>query len=171
MKKNIEKEKRIMPNWVYNYVNVYGKEKDLKKFKEDVALNDEIVFSFNKFIAMPEDTSSWATEDNPGWYNWAVKNWGTIWDCEDSVLNEEKDLLEYEFATAWNGPHEIYDKMIKTYKKLNFEIGLWESINFWGEQLAASGGKYTQPTFHKPGVVQLKKNLYMDLGLRSMFEL
>ena len=57
-----------MSNEVSNYIKVYGKEKDLKKFKEDVAFNDEIVFSFNKFVGRPEDTSSWAASGMPDLY-------------------------------------------------------------------------------------------------------
>ena len=120
-----------MSNWVYNYIKVYGKDEELKKFKEDVALNNDIVFSFEKFVARPEDTSSWAASGIPGWYMWGLENWGTKWDCWDSELNEKKDHLEYKFITAWDAPYPIYDTMIEKYKKLNFNIDIWESVNYW----------------------------------------
>ena len=97
-----------MSNWVYNYMKVYGEDEELKKFKENVALNDDVVFSFKKFIERPEDTSSWAAEGFPGWYIWGLKNWGTKWDCWDAELSEEKDHLAYKFITAYNLPYPIY---------------------------------------------------------------
>ena len=51
-----DRRKYIMPNWVYNYMKVYGEDEELKRFKEDVALNDDVVFSFEKFIERSEDT-------------------------------------------------------------------------------------------------------------------
>jgi hypothetical protein len=151
-----------MPNWVYNYIKVHGKDEELKNFKEDVALNNDVVFSFEKFEAKPEDTSSWAAEGFPGWYIWGLEKWGTKWDCWDSKLNEEKDYLKYKFITAWNAPYPIYEKMIETYKKLNFNIDVWESVNYWTVEITTSGGEYTKYNFQDTALVHWKKNLYID---------
>ena len=136
-----------MSNRVYNYIKVYGKDENLKKFKEDVALNDEVVFSFNKFIVKPEDTTDWAEDGTPGWYMWGIANWSTKCDCWDAQLSEEKDHLVYEFTTASDIPDLIYENMVRKYKKLDFKIDAWDSVRLWKFEAFASGGEFTKFNF------------------------
>jgi hypothetical protein len=157
----------IMPNWVYNYIKVTGKKENLERFKDDVALSDQKVFSFDKFVLKPEDTSSWAISGFPGWYVWGLENWGTKWDCWDAELSEEKDHLSYKFITAWSAPYPIYEKMIDTYKELNFKIDIWESVNYWTVEIATSGGKYIEYNFQDQGLAYWKKDLYIDFEFRE----
>lgn len=151
-----------MSNWVYNYFRVYGKDEDLKIFKADVALNDETVFSFNKFKIRPEDTSSWADDGIPGWYMWGLENWGTKWDCWDAELKKENGFLDYKFITAWNPPYPIYERIIDSYRNLDFKIDIWESVNYWTVEISTSGGEYIKYHFQDRDSVHWKKNLYID---------
>jgi len=150
-----------MSNWVYNYFRVYGKDEDLKKFKENVALNKEAVFSFNKFEIRPEDTSSWADDGIPGWYMWGLENWGTKWDCWDVELKEEKGFLDYKFITACNPPYPIYERIIDSYRNLDFKIDIWESVNYWTVEIATSGGEYIKYHFQYWDSIHWKNNLYI----------
>ena len=65
-----------MSNWVFNDMSVYGNKKKLIKFKDDVAGSGEAYFSFEKIISQPKDTSAWAKDGVPGWYNWGIEHWG-----------------------------------------------------------------------------------------------
>ena len=59
-------------------------------------------------------------------------------------------------------PDPIYDTMIETYKELNFNIDIWESVNYWTVEIATSGGEYTKYNFQGTASVHWKKNLYID---------
>jgi len=150
-----------MANFVYNYIEVYGKEDDLKKFKRDVALNDETVFSFNKIIPMPENTSSWAVSGMPSSYAWGLEHWGTEYDCGFSELNEENNHLAYEFTTHWTAPQVFFEKIIHIYIKLTFKIHYFESTNNWSGDISASGGEITKYYFSHSDYVHWKDNLFI----------
>lgn len=150
-----------MSNEVSNYIKIYGKEKDLKKFKESVAFNDEIVFSINKFVGRPEDTSSWAASGMPDLYVRWHENWGTKWACWDTELNEEKDHLEYKFITAWDAPYPIYETVIENYNKLNFEIDAYNPWQEWAIEIATSGGEFIKYIVHDRDFVQWTKEYHI----------
>lgn len=133
-----------MPNYVYNDIKIYGKEKDLDIFKNDVCIAGESVFSFTKLVPKPEDTSDLDDDFLPGWYRWGLRNWGTKWDCWDAELSEEKDHLKYKFITAWSPPFPIYDKLMKLYYQLIFDIVSYEPMNYWACELEAKNGEYTK---------------------------
>lgn len=151
-----------MPNWVYNTLEVNGNENELESFEEYVAANDKTVFCFKKIIPQPDDTSSLTEAGFPGWYIWGIRNWGTKWNCWDSELSKKKKILIYKFKTAWNAPYPIYEKIIDTYKQLNFKIDIWESVNYWTVEIATSGGEYTKYNFQDTDLVHWKKNLYIE---------
>ena len=119
-----------MRSWFHNYIKVYGKEEELKKFKKDVALNDDVVFSFEEFLARHEDTLCWAGEGYQGLYILGSKNRRAKLDCWDAELVEGRDQLSYKFITAHDMLEPTYDKMIETYKKLRFEIHISEAKNY-----------------------------------------
>jgi hypothetical protein len=132
-----------MPNNIYNLMNVYGEMQYLNEFKEHFRYGN-CALSFEKIIPMPKDTSHWRDEHTPGWYNWAVTNWGTKWDAWDISLSEEVQHLFYEFTTAWSSPFPIYDKLKETFPELVFDIVSYDPINDWAYELEASNGTYTK---------------------------
>ena len=147
-----------MLNEVSNHIKVYGNEEELNKFKEDVALNDEFDFSFNKFIGRPEDTASWVASGMPDLYVREYENWKTKWDCWDTELNEEKDHLEYKFITDWDAPYPIYETVIENYNKLNFEIDACDPWKEWAIEIVASGGEFKKYKVHGRDFVQWTKD-------------
>lgn len=52
------------------------------------------------------------------WYDWNNWNWGTKWDCSESIYSQEDKMLE--FQTAWACPEEILLKMSEMFPDLNF---------------------------------------------------
>tara|TARA_R110002020_G_scaffold3785_1_gene16819 strand:+ start:177 stop:584 length:408 start_codon:yes stop_codon:yes gene_type:complete len=107
-------EENNMPNWCENSVSIWAEnEKDIQEFKKKAFKTDKDgaeVFQFNNLIPMPEEIKdTTALSDTPNWYDWANENWGTKWDVEAMVSNEDIDSIEIEFETAWCPPQPVYD--------------------------------------------------------------
>lgn len=59
-------------------------------------------------IISPEEDAypTYISDPGPhGWYEWNRRNWGTKWDVKPSVFLD-RDLLTYEFDTAWSPPEQ-----------------------------------------------------------------
>lgn len=149
-----------MSNWVFNKMYVYGEKQKLKEFKDYVAAKDKSVISFEKMIPRPNDTSSWAKGNVPGWYKWGLENWGTKWDAWDTELTIENDHLFYQFITAWSAPIPIYDKLIDMFTELDFVISVWESVNYWTVNIETCKGQYTKYIYEDSDMILWKNNLY-----------
>jgi len=131
-----------MQNYVYNEMSVYGKKQKLNEFKKHVAGKNRSGFSFENIIPKPNDTSSWAKDDEPGWLNWGYEHWGTKWDAWDTDLLFKKDYLQCKFTTANSPPFPIYRKLIESFPQLSFEIVSYETVNYWAYEFEAKNGKY-----------------------------
>ena len=50
------------------------------------------------------------------WYDWRLQNWDTKWDAYNvNVTDDDPDLLEVEFDTAWSPPEAICEKLREDY--------------------------------------------------------
>ena len=47
------------------------------------------------------------------WYDFAISEWGTKWDACDVRLvdNDDEDMLEIDFDTAWSPPEALYNRL------------------------------------------------------------
>ena len=52
------------------------------------------------------------------WYDWNNWNWGTKWDCSESIYSQEDKMLE--FQTAWSCPQEILLRMSEMFPDIQF---------------------------------------------------
>ena len=115
-----------MPNWTSNNVLFVGKENQLKKL-QTMLKSDDNEFDFNNVIPMPNelsDTVSGSENAKPewqkkrsqeliskygadNWYSWSIENWGTKWNACDVTVEQNKNVLNYTFDTAWDAPREI----------------------------------------------------------------
>ena len=115
-----------MPNWTSNNVLFVGKENQLKKLQTMLKSEDN-EFDFNNVIPMPNeltDTVSGSENAKPdwqkkqseklkakygadNWYDWSNNNWGTKWNACDVNVEQNKNVLNYTFDTAWDAPREI----------------------------------------------------------------
>jgi hypothetical protein len=85
-----------MANWCYNIIEVSGPNKAIDGFLKAVEGNEETPhFDFNGILPMPKEirnSDEASSSRNPeaiesliqkysasGWYDWAIKNWGTEW--------------------------------------------------------------------------------------------
>ena len=158
-----------MPNWVYNNMNVTGKEDDVKQFIADMSQPiktfksnpedkwghldaqweeySDVVFSFWNAIA-PTDLEHYFTGEN--WYNWNTANWGVKWDAkvdettvdqlDKGELANGKYYVTYRFETAWAPPSEVFVALAEKYPHLEFDIE-WEEEQGFGAELSIVDGE------------------------------
>lgn len=139
-----------MPNWCSNTVSVSGPKVDVEKFLEAVGGDERFPhFNFNGVVPMPEElvgtespnrneelaakfTEKYGASD---WYNWALKNWGTKWNCtgvDDWDVTHCKNneiIATINVDTAWSPPTEFLIKASEIYPSLIFENRYFEGGN------------------------------------------
>ena len=74
-------------------------------------------YSFRNFIDMTKE------DFLNGWYDWAVRNWGTKWDIspdEASVSFSDDTSICYNLSTAWSPCIPVVEEMAKQYPDLKF---------------------------------------------------
>ena len=137
-----------MPNWCYNRINVFGNENE-EKLKE-VEKIFESKTPFNEIFPMPDwkntpnskgeltkleqhlnkdgsvfyETYNFPDGKNDDrWYHWCIENWGTKWepDMLDVDGDQDSEMLEITFNTAWSPPEGVVEKMREKYPKLTFQ--------------------------------------------------
>ena len=99
-----------MPNWCSNRLIIKGM--SFKKFKELYYENEQ--FSFEKVIPIGE----WE-------YEKACEKWGTKWDCNDTddYCNDDDDeLLEISFSTAWSPPELVIEKLRENHPEADVKL-------------------------------------------------
>jgi hypothetical protein len=77
---------------------------------------EEIADCNNATPEMCKDLESRFGHNN--WYDWNNWNWGTKWDCSESIYSQEDKILE--FQTAWACPEEIIAEMSEMFPNLQF---------------------------------------------------
>ena len=79
------------------------------------------------------------------WYEWAVKNWGTKWDCYDVTswdITEDGDITSagINYQTAWSPVTKAWETISKNYPSLEFFHEFAdEGGGFVGNQLIQNG--------------------------------
>ena len=116
-----------MPNWTYNNVQFVGKTEDNVKQLKELLKSKDNDFDFNNIIPIPlaltETVSGsenakpdWQKEQSEklksqhgfdNWYDWSIMNWGTKWNACDVTVEQNENVLNYTFDTAWDAPREI----------------------------------------------------------------
>jgi hypothetical protein len=158
-----------MQDFVYNDIKVYGRYDDLDRFEDEVSMVGESVFSFNKLVPKPEETSYMSDGILPGEYRWTVINWGTRSDCIGPELSHKRDHLAYHFTTINTAPYPVYKKIIETYKSLNFEIHVFDEVYLSKYEIAASCGEYNKFIFLDTGIAHWKNDLYIKFEYKKDF--
>lgn len=144
-----------MPNWCNNYLEVTGKEKDLMKFRRKAkrTIKGEVnVLDFAKLYPEPDYKKVEVLPTFPDirnevrkgeeWWDWRIQNWGTKWNsCEPELLDQEQDnLLQYRFETAWSPPVELFEKVSKDFPTLKFVLEYEETgMGFKGTATIQNG--------------------------------
>jgi len=128
-----------MPNWCDNRLTIWGSKKDIKNFKEKAKSQDpkqKTDLMLNNFVPLPNELTNtiadfakkpyeqklikkYGAED---WYHWHIKNWGTKWDIEAELIDDQEYYLEYTFDSAWAPPTEWLEKVTKMYPNMDFTL-------------------------------------------------
>ena len=135
-----------MPNWCRNRVTVFGNEEEVSKVTDIFESKDTV---FGKIIPSPDwknipnekgelpkenlikndkgevvaATMEFPDGTNDSrWYDWNVANWDTKWDIAGSVEVDEQDseMVEINFNTAWSPPEAICFKLREMFPDLSF---------------------------------------------------
>jgi hypothetical protein len=98
-----------MPNWCDNSLSVSHSDRDMMQKFADAVREGNL---FQTFIPKPEN--------EPDWYEWHIKHWGTKWDISEGNIDLEDDGLAANcwFNTAWGPPIAAYEAL----KELGFSI-------------------------------------------------
>ena len=70
------------------------------------------------------------------WYDWRIKNWGTLWNAQDALIHF-RDKTNIYFSTKWNAPLPVIDALSKQYPGLTFDF------EFADEDIGYNTGKIT----------------------------
>jgi hypothetical protein len=118
-----------MPNWCLNNLTIEH---------SDSAMVDRFEKAYNsgltcqEFIPMPTDIGD-------GWYDWAVRNWGTKWDFGADIGTDKQpeqyalkatrvgNQVTTTFDSAWAPPIGLYEKLVElgyNVKATYFEPGM-----------------------------------------------
>ena len=82
------------------------------------------------------------------WYDWKVQKWGTKWDVEAELIDEDKNHLEYQFDSAWSPPTAWLAKVSKDYPLLQFILKYEEEgMGFMG-RTKAHGNSFDDQTLN-----------------------
>ena len=87
----------------------------------------------HKFHPMPTelDNTTSPCEDNEvlkekygatNWYDWNCSNWGTKWDVDIDIYEENDCEMYMSFDSAWSPPTNWLNKVSEDYPKLHFTL-------------------------------------------------
>ena len=161
-----------MPNWCTQKLTVSktkseSSKKEFKDFEKenikDIKGNNIKELTFTGLLPMPEeiilnDKEKEIFKNEPNWYIWGVKAWGTKWDAETYKITKNKKELEIQYNTAWDLPIGWLDLIAKKYINLDFKISFFEEGGFFDGYGKTINGKW-KLNIQKPGkYVQGMKN-------------
>ena len=152
-----------MPNWCYNYAEFSHEDKAQMDKLRDAIDKKEVL---KTLVPLPVDL-----EENDGWYNWCVSNWGTKWDlCDIDILKDDGQTIGIQFSTAWSPPTRAYE----TLNEMGFSIDAYYSemgMGFCGHYTDGVDDYYE---FEEYTSDWLENNIPSDIidacGLYSYFE-
>lgn len=76
------------------------------------------------------------------WYDWQIKHWGTKWDIEAELVDDEAEngYLTYSFNSAWSPPVEWLEHVSREYPTIRFLLKYEEDgAGFMGRAKAIGG--------------------------------
>lgn len=78
------------------------------------------------------------------WYDWQKDNWGTKWDVEAELTDENTRHLEYNFDSAWCPPDRFIYKIAEMFPKLSFRLTFYEGGCAFKGEMEAENGEVTE---------------------------
>lgn len=56
------------------------------------------------------------------WYDWAIANWGTKWDCQFKIKDSDEYGCVLTFETAWEPPTRWFEQLKEQWPDLSFSL-------------------------------------------------
>lgn len=151
-----------MPNWCGNTLRVEGPAKTVEAMLEKGAAKDTAL-SFESFFPTPKDLLGNQTSDpslimsnmhtapadpkDDDWYSWRVRNWGTKWDVEWEMTDEEifngNKLVVLRGDSAWGPPLNGILNLSRLFPEISFSIRYAEPGMMFRGQFDAQNGEVT----------------------------
>ena len=79
-------------------------------------------------------------EERPyGGYTWQTDNWGSKWDIEGELLEEESTFLQYRFESPWSPPANFIEKVAEDFPDLTFTLEYYEPGMGFAGRLTCEG--------------------------------
>ena len=95
-------------------------------------------------MTQPEQLAHSLKFESDGWYDWNLRNWGTKWDAGDAYIVDsfpnDKNLLVYQFQTAWSPAQEAFAAMVEQHPTLKFRFDCEEEQG-WGVEYEGTNGE------------------------------
>jgi len=135
-----------MPNWCMNEIEVWGKNKSLRKLMDTIR-NEDCDFDFNKISPYP---ANYIEQDNKvegqfdgynnGGHQWCLKNWGTKWNASEPSVSIGVKYLMMSFDTAYTPSLPVTGKLSKLFPDLKFKHSYEEEgCDFSGYRVMKEG--------------------------------
>ena len=97
-----------MPNWCSNRVIITHEDPAKITWIESAVNSDSFM---NTVVPRPQQQ-----EDN--WYDWNCANWGTKWDVDAEISDQDQNSITIYFDSAWSPPIAFY----KNLEDMGFEV-------------------------------------------------
>lgn len=126
-----------MPNWCENRLLVTGDKEQLKRFAEDICIDDEQP-SISNLVPMPDHLQGIGDYGT----GWALEHWGNKWGDSDWFLCDYSDeAIEVKYMTPWTPFHDkFWNAVSARYPKLVFRHSYNESgMGFAGSEVYENG--------------------------------
>ena len=146
-----------MPNWVHNQLKITGSKEAIEKVKTQLSKPyrreiDGTVYECDDVISfwnVVEPTGeALETYGSAGWYDWNVENWGTKWDCSETVMEDySSGEVAYMFNTAWSPPTPIASTLSKQHPDVEITLS-YEEEQGWGGTVQAINGEVEELEFY-----------------------
>ena len=138
-----------MPNWCVNHMKITGAAGEITRFKQTCIIDGKL--DFNTIIPQPlawalfADSGELPTDPtmSKAWWeryhlclaqwkeatgydhpnDWAIEHWGTKWNASEfRVATDQANEFACAFATAWDPPDPVWEKMGEMFPTLTFEL-------------------------------------------------
>lgn len=165
-----------MPNWCDNTITITGDDDELVRLWEIIRPEGEVkhVHLTNAFPC-PEElkntVSGFLPENDPGyatwreqqesnrvkyghadWYDWCVANWGTKWEPDFDLVDDDIGRMVLRGDSAWSPPIELVQEVSRRYR-LTFRM-VWSELgcDFVGAAVIRNGEVHTSSGAVSPAV-------------------
>jgi len=153
-----------MPNWCYNNITIHGSSAEIAKIEKFLEERKGENW-FDYFLPMPEEIK----KTDGAWYEWAINNWGTKWNCNAVDWTAFEGEISFTFDSAWGPPITLYEYISNEFEDLSIQAEyLEEGMGFVGEFIDGEDNCYEYEDLED--LDYIPEHLVENWNLREMLE-